>query len=328
MRSGAPGLRVISAPNTTLRGFVVNRFTSGGIVLTNSPSAVIAGNYIGTDVAGAAALANGSFGISIEPGSDNSLIGGAAAADRNLISGNANRGIYVQAVANVVIQGNRIGTNAAGTAAISNGNGVEAASSTGLLVGGATPGEGNLISGNSFGVYLNGTTGSTVRGNLIGTDAAGTGSIANSGFGIYSYFATGTTVGGAAPGDGNVIAGSSYAIYLYSPTGGIVRGNFIGVAADAVTPLPNGLGIYIFQGTGVSVGGVAPGEAQLHRLQRQLWRRHRQQRSGARPAAQLDLSERRSGDRPRGERRHRERPWRRRHRLQPPPELPRRSRTS
>ena len=257
---GAPGLRVISAPNTTLRGFVVNRFASGGIVLTNSPSAVVAGNYIGTDVAGATALANGAFGISIEPGSDNSLIGGAAAADRNLISGNANRGIYVQAVANVVIQGNRIGTNAAGTAAISNVNGVEVPGSTGLLVGGATPGEGNLISGNSTGVYLNSTIGSTLRGNRIGTDAAGTGSIANTSIGVNSYFATGTTVGGAGPGDGNVIAGSSYAIYLFYPTGGIVQGNFIGVAADAVTPLPNALGIYVYQGTGVSVGGVAPGE--------------------------------------------------------------------
>ncbi len=114
--SGAPGLRLLSAPNTTLRGLVINRFNSGGIQVANSPSAIVAGNYIGTDVAGASALGNGTYGVSIEAGSDNALIGGATVADRNLISGNANSGISVQAAANVVIRGNRIGTNAAGTA--------------------------------------------------------------------------------------------------------------------------------------------------------------------------------------------------------------------
>src|SRR5262249_4114078 len=54
--SGASGL-TMTGGNSTVRGLVVNRFGGNGIQLLSSNN-VVAGNYVGTDVAGTAALAN------------------------------------------------------------------------------------------------------------------------------------------------------------------------------------------------------------------------------------------------------------------------------
>jgi hypothetical protein len=83
----------------------------------------------------------------------------------------------------LVIQGNYLGTNAAGTAAAGNGlSGVWMNSSAGgHLVGGTTAAQRNVISGNvTFeGVAILGGAGSTIQGNYIGVNASGTGSIPN-----------------------------------------------------------------------------------------------------------------------------------------------------
>ena len=81
------------------------------------------------------------------------MIGGTTAAARNVISGNGNGGIEIGGNANVV-QGNFIGTNAAGTAAVPNRAEYRSSdsASTDNLIGGTAAGAGNLISGNQFGV--------------------------------------------------------------------------------------------------------------------------------------------------------------------------------
>jgi len=75
----------------------------------------------------------------------------------------------------VAIEGNRIGTNAAGSAVLPNtGSGIEAFFGQGLLVGGSAPGAGNLISGNGVaGVRIFAPQGARIEGNLIGTDLTG-----------------------------------------------------------------------------------------------------------------------------------------------------------
>ncbi len=54
-----------------------------------------------------------------------------------------------------------------------------------------------MISGNgSSGVYVTGSgaTGNQVQGNYLGTDAAGTGDLGNSGYGVYVYNVGGNTI--------------------------------------------------------------------------------------------------------------------------------------
>ena len=129
---------------------------------------VVAGNYIGVDATGAAALANSGVGVNVSASSD--TLGGTASVDRNIISGNTGDGVKIAGagVTQNLVEGNYIGTNAAGTAALGNAsNGVDIGGSANNIVGGTTAGAGNVISGNSNNAVLLdiGTTGSTVAGN-------------------------------------------------------------------------------------------------------------------------------------------------------------------
>ena len=209
----------ISAANTTVRGLAINRFRDGIHVL-GANAAVIKGNYLGTDPAGALDLGNTRDGIDLNTAT-NAVIGGTSAADRNLISGNNVVGVVVNGTGHSV-KGNYIGTNETGTAAVANGVGVQVLGggvlATNNSIGGTAAGEGNLISGNTFdGVLLN-TIGvdkvqsNLIQGNHVGTAADGTSALGNGGSGI-AFDASGgvgmNTVGGAAAGAGNVIAFNS-----------------------------------------------------------------------------------------------------------------------
>ena len=111
---------IISAGGSTVRGLVINRFISGGgINLHTAGGNTIAGNFIGTNVGGTAALANGT-GVLIQAGSTGNTVGGLSAADRNVISGNGNNGVSLNASGNTVL-GNFIGTDLTGLAPVGNG---------------------------------------------------------------------------------------------------------------------------------------------------------------------------------------------------------------
>ena len=105
-------------------GNVISGNATFGIQISSaSADNVVAGNVIGTDSTGTVVIANAT-GIYV--GSPSNTIGGTAAGAGNLISGNTEYGIYIQqptAIDNLV-EGNRIGTNRAGTAALGNSVGV------------------------------------------------------------------------------------------------------------------------------------------------------------------------------------------------------------
>src|SRR5262249_6670824 len=115
--AGTTGL-TITASNTTVRGFVINRFKAQGIDLTSGATGdLIQDNYIGTDTLGSTDLGNTGQGIRIDGGAANNTIGGSTPGDGNVISGNDNLGIYIVGATtsgNVVV-GNFIGMNAAGS---------------------------------------------------------------------------------------------------------------------------------------------------------------------------------------------------------------------
>ena len=134
------------------------------------------GNVIGLDPTGTIAEANGSSGIEIAGGM-NATIGGVTASARNVIAGNTGYGISVHpgASANVLIEGNYLGTDVTGTKTFgSEGGDVSVSGSGGVTVGGAAPGAGNLISSaTSQNIDVSGGSGDLIQGNLIGTDATG-----------------------------------------------------------------------------------------------------------------------------------------------------------
>ena len=185
-----------------------------GIVIVGAPSMgnVVTGNYIGTDAAGTSAMGNLEGGVEIISASDN-IIGGTTPAERNVISGNGGNGVAISgsgATGNMV-EGNYIGTDAAGTADLGNAfAGVFVGSAPNNTIGGNTAAERNVISGNGLhGIRISGSSamGNKVYANYIGTDASGTGALANSGSGVLiDGGASGNTIGGTAPGEGNTIA--------------------------------------------------------------------------------------------------------------------------
>jgi CSLREA domain-containing protein len=176
---------------------------------------VILGNKIGTDASGNTAIPN-TTGIYDAPTSGGShIIGGSGSGEGNVISGNQHFGIYLQS-ANNVVQGNYIGTNASGTAALPNGNGIQLDSAINNLIGGSSPGEGNLISGNVRGLsFFPASQGTLVLGNKIGSNASGTSAIPNNPQGVGAYVgSSGITFGGINPGEGNLILGNGTGLRL------------------------------------------------------------------------------------------------------------------
>src|SRR5204863_7896560 len=144
----------ITAGSSTVRGLVINRFmgnnpTSGnGIFLEKNGGNVIEGNFIGTDVTGTQALGNTWAGVQVTCGSANNRIGGTATSARNIISGN-NYGVWFTCTNGTnLVQGNFIGTDVTGTAALGNhfaGVDIRGDDNT---IGGTTAGARNVISGN------------------------------------------------------------------------------------------------------------------------------------------------------------------------------------
>jgi titin len=266
---------------------VISGNSNSGVSIDGASDNLVAGNFVGTNQAGTAEIANnpngGTFagGVSIVNGSAGNTIGGLTASPGtgagNLISGNAYAGIEMAyAGTNNVVAGNLVGTDVTGTVAIPNtlvsgvagGDGVRADYSPGNAVG--EPGGKNVLSGNANdGVLLIGSSGTTVQNNDIGTDITGTVAVPNSNSGVEiigSY-----TIGGltSTPGTGlgNVISGN---LGPGLSIGGnpasdqvAIEGNIIGADASGMHELPNYAGISLYASQSVTIGGITPGAGNL-----------------------------------------------------------------
>jgi titin len=239
------------------------------ISLTARPTGnLVLGNYIGTNAAGTSSLGNGGAGVLIQT-ADTNTIGGTVAGARNVIA-NSPIGVQIRfGATDNQIQGNYIGTNAAGNAALGNTTGIEISSDAFFnIVGGTVIGAGNVISGNSdTGILITGggTSDTRVQGNRIGTNAAGNADLGNGLEGVKILGGTfSNIVGGTTPAARNVISGNNrVGVFIANPetSGNDVQGNYIGLAANGVTPLGNSnCGVYISdQAFGNMIGGFVAG---------------------------------------------------------------------
>ena len=255
----------IGGTNAGAGNVISGNLNSSGIFLTNATGFFVAGNFIGLNAAGTTAIKNWGGGILIARAGSANWIGGTTTNARNTISGNNSCGISVVSSTAQVIQNNYIGTDAGGSFAIGNSaQGIYLQNSTNNFIGGA--GAGNVISGNggtgfSEVLFFN-APGNYFQGNYVGLNAAGNAAVANVSDGVNLINSCSNIIGGI--GAGNLISGNHAGLYFTNASSeNIIRGNFVGVAADGSTPLGNITHNVQFDSgsTNNILGGVNPGEA-------------------------------------------------------------------
>ncbi|SDE08139.1 hypothetical protein [Aquimonas voraii] len=186
------------------------------------------------------------------------------------------------------VEGCFLGTDISGTAPSLTGNsglgiGVRVQGEGPYVIGGETPAARNVLSGMFSGIVsFSVPNGLRIRGNLIGTNAAGTASIANRSYGIDLGSFRDVVIGGTTPAARNVISGNEFtAIQLGAGAAPAmfpnlrVLGNYIGTDWSGSLPIPNGRNaaspsqpqpsILLFAGgaCSVQIGGFSAGEANL-----------------------------------------------------------------
>lgn len=259
--------------------------------------AVVQGNIIGLNLGGSSRLPNSLDGIFVI-GSGGNTIGGTTPEARNVITGNNGDGIEIApkggtASTSNVIRGNYIGTNLTGNGLVTTGTitgnagaGIRIYNSGVNTIGGSTAGAGNVISGNQgttgattscdsnptvsnnsrigCGIVIHGlqATSNTIIGNLIGTNAAGTGAVPNQTGIRIKDLNSNTSIGNGVAGGRNIISGNlGNGIELaLSTTNNAIEGNYIGTDISGTGDLGNGGdGVNIYRAFNNTVGGIAPG---------------------------------------------------------------------
>jgi hypothetical protein len=262
IRNGAMG-NIVGGTTAAARNVLSGNAAAGVVLVGAGAGNVVEGNYVGPDPTGSSALGNGFWGVEVNT-TTGATIGGTAAGAGNVISGNPFFGVVLQNnTADVAVQGNLVGLNAAGTAAVANGSGVGMTSgANNNTVGGTTAAARNVVAGNTTDNVDVGVTGNVVEGNFIGTNAAGTAALPNL-IGVQiSNGASGNTIGGTTAGARNLISGNDgYQGGVEidtAATGNVVEGNYVGTDVTGTLSLGNPIGIFITS-TGNTVGGTAAG---------------------------------------------------------------------
>ncbi len=151
------GVQIVGADSNTVRDNLISGNMADGIHLTTDSANfnangqfaelnVLQGNFIGVNAAGTEAISNAGDGVKLANGSHSNTIGGTAASERNVISGNLVAGIALeggQTVDNIIL-GNYIGVDATGAHPLGNaGDGVSLANAAANIPGTAN----NIIGG-------------------------------------------------------------------------------------------------------------------------------------------------------------------------------------
>lgn len=286
LKNGASGVAMYSGCGDNLvTGNLISGNATWGVYIggLGSSGNQVRANFIGTNVSGSSAIANGNDGVVIFGGALRTVVGTngdgvADASESNVISGNLAWGVRVLNVGTdgTRIAGNVIGAGVSGTSAIPNSNDgvVVHAGATNTIIGTNGDGiadaiEGNVISGNvGYGIQIvdAGTDRTRVAGNIIGLNAAGNAKLQNNFEGLVVHYGPHDTIIGTN-GDGvsdalerNVVSGNaSFGITIarVGTVNTVVAGNLIGTDITGKTAIGNGrAGVWIFVGATNSLVGT------------------------------------------------------------------------
>ncbi|HEX7471092.1 MAG TPA: right-handed parallel beta-helix repeat-containing protein [Verrucomicrobiae bacterium] len=158
-------------------------------------------------------------------------------------------GVKANEASNITIAGNWVGMDVDGVARGTSNEGIYITSffnpGNNIVIGGTSPADRNVISGNSKGVWFSGSTtaNSFVQGNFIGTDPTGTLPRGNLFGGVYIFTCTNITAGGAVSGARNIISGATAAggtgVTVQGGPNNLIQGNLIGTDVSGQYDLGN-----------------------------------------------------------------------------------------
>jgi hypothetical protein len=164
-----------------VRGLAILNFNYGILIGARGKTAnTVSGDFIGTDGINAA---GGTVGIYIASGASGNIVGGTTPATANLVSGSQD-GILIGAGRGNVVEGNYVGTDVTGTAAVHNAKTANAVRSENgslsmpVTAAGLPNGAGVVVFAGASSTTIGGTTG---RGNIIAYNGTGVASTASSG---------------------------------------------------------------------------------------------------------------------------------------------------
>jgi CSLREA domain-containing protein len=214
--NGSSGVRiespscVIGGPQAGASNVISGNDSSGVVATAGATGLVIQNNIIGLDAGGT--IGRGNLGSGVFLLGSGIQVGGTGAGQGNVISANGSNGISVNngTLGGHIIQGNLIGTNAAGTEPRGNvSSGISILDGANTLIGGATPAARNVIAGNGgsgISIVNPNVTGTVIQNNFIGVAADGATAVGNASNGIsIGNRASNTLIGGSAS-TANVIA--------------------------------------------------------------------------------------------------------------------------
>ncbi len=272
---GESGLAMLrESGGNLISSSVISGNAGSGVGIHGGVANVVHGNSIGLDASGTGAVPNAGEGIFVSGGS-NHRIGGDAAGQRNVVSGNRGVGIYIQGATGVAILGNHVGVDASGLKRLGNGgNGIQMIDSPKNVVGGSAA-ERNVISANTGeGLRIDGalSVANHVRGNFVGVSASGAADFGNAASGIYIRRAPANVIennvvsgndgfaGIAICGTQSFCGGGDAGTPGSAAGGNIVRGNHIGTDAAGKAVLGNsGYGVSIDGAPNTAIGGIGQG---------------------------------------------------------------------
>ena len=254
--------------DTDTKRNVVSGNAQSGIRLEGAAtdSNLIQGNYIGLTSSGMGGMGGQDYGIHLLNGTNHNIIGGGSPGEGNVISGNGDHGIFLSGAHYNYFSGNFIGTDPSGQTARGNYNGILLTGSTNNMIGEDSPGLGNVISGNTFGINLMADS-NTIRGNIIGLAADGITPLSNH-TGI-NLMGSHNTIGGTLPAHRNIISGNlQRGIQIagggVDATDNVVSGNYIGTDAGGRIAVGNHTGIFLGPRAATNmIGGDVPGAGNL-----------------------------------------------------------------
>jgi hypothetical protein len=261
--NGGDGMLLTSTGgNILIRTNVITENGHDGIEIGGAAQGIsLSGNIIGLNTQGLIAMGNVDNGVEVDGTAHNDIIGGPQFTfniiPQNTISSNGGNGVAIDGHAHSIrVNNSFIGTDVFGRDALGNGgDGVYlGAGTSGTTIGSPSASLLTVISANQGnGVEMQGTTGNTVVGSLIGTNFNGTLPLGNAGDGILVANSSRNTIGGVAAPNGR---GAANVIGFNDLDGVFVQSGIDnGIHENSITD--NGsLGIEL--GSGANLNQAAP----------------------------------------------------------------------